>query len=712
VTHAASVTKVVLAAIPLIASMTTAAQARAQSPSAVDRVCAACHPGAPAQFARLAGHAGSTTCLTCHHIGYSDDPAIIRLHRLEACRSCHADLPVTHRTATGVVAICTDCHTIHADTAVTGSALVSEAACEACHGVPHTLHAAVKEGAPTCTDCHTLHGEQTEAGNAAPAGVQAGVSSMAASITKTCGSCHQAVHPSHAAVEEAGNLPCTRCHEMDAATPTARVASLLSAECRTCHATVQPAHGAVDRPILCTDCHDFASDPPLATADVALSLHCASCHPDAAHGLESGAHAVKLTEGSVGGQRPTCVSCHDVHDASQQNMLGVRIGATARCVRCHSNPVVAKEYGMSTYVATSYLQDFHGSTAEVLAKQTGKVSGPNVLVCSDCHRAHAVTKEPEEALSEVCVRCHEDASPNLASAWLGHGRVGPRHKPVIWAIRLFYTVLIPFVLVGLFLNIVFHLMDQRRRGARVWRAPGVIKIRRWLARRRAEREATVTRFNAVERLEHLGAMITFPLLALTGLPQVAPTSSVGSWVVHLFGGIGTIRIVHRATGFTFVALLFMHVSRGVRGVLKEHRLPAIVPRKQDFLDAVQTVRHLLRGEPGPKLGRFDASEKFEYWGLFFGGLLMSVTGLGLVFPQAVTWLLPGIVVAAMRTMHGLEATFAVLVVLLWHSYGVIFKPDIFPLDPSIFTGKISVDRLKDEHALEYEKLFPEKADAD
>jgi hypothetical protein len=47
----------------------------------------------------------------------------------------------------------------------------------------------------------------------------------------------------------------------------------------------------------------------------------------------------------------------------------------------------------------------------------------------------------------------------------------------------------------------------------------------------------------------------------------------------------------------------------------------------------------------------------------------------------------------------------VLVVLLWHSYGVILRPEVFPLDTSIFTGKISLERLREEHALEYERIF-------
>ncbi len=693
--------------------MVGSAQAQAQTLPAVEGVCAACHPNANMESDHLAGHTGSTTCLSCHHIGYSDNPAIIKMRRLEACQSCHSDLPATHQGRDGSSATCTDCHTIHADSATMGAWLVSDATCTSCHTVRHTLHAGVKD-APSCTDCHTMHEAGTPTVSMVSRSPYAAASAEAhgaSSAVKKCESCHEGVHPSHAAVEKEGKLPCTSCHEMNATEPTARVASLLSAQCTSCHTTVHPAHADVDKPVLCTDCHDFATDPPVAEAGVALSRHCSTCHTDAMKGYESGAHAVNLAATEVNPDLPTCVSCHDVHGAAEQGEVGVRLAATARCIECHSKPELAEKYGLSTNVATSYVDDFHGTTAEVLTSHPVTPDAPNVLVCADCHGAHAVTKQPKEALSEVCAGCHKGGDRKLAGAWLGHGRIGPGNKAAIWAIRLFYFVLIPFVLVGLFLNIVFHLVDQRRKGARVSEAPGVVKIRRWLSGK-GEQEATVTRFNVVERLEHFGAMITFPLLALTGLPQVAPTSSPGDWFIHLFGGIANIRVVHRITGFTFVALLLMHVSRGVWGVLKTHRLPTIVPRKQDFLNAVQTVRHFLQGEPRPKLGRFDASEKFEYWGLFFGGILMSVTGLALIFPAVVTQILPGIVVAAMRTMHGLEATFAVLVVLLWHSYGVIFKPDIFPLDTSIFTGRISVERLKEEHELEYEEMFPEKAGAD
>ena len=102
----------------------------------------------------------------------------------------------------------------------------------------------------------------------------------------------------------------------------------------------------------------------------------------------------------------------------------------------------------------------------------------------------------------------------------------------------------------------------------------------------------------------------------------------------------------------------------------------VITVRKDFADVLQTFRHYLFRAPLPRVAKFDFSQKFEYWGLFLGGLVMSGTGIALVFPELVTQVLPGVVLAALRVMHGLEATFAVLVVTLWHAYGVIFRPEV------------------------------------
>jgi cytochrome b subunit of formate dehydrogenase len=262
---------------------------------------------------------------------------------------------------------------------------------------------------------------------------------------------------------------------------------------------------------------------------------------------------------------------------------------------------------------------------------------------------------------------------------------------------------------GLLLHVVFNLLDERRKGARVMRTEGVQRLLTRLRGRDPPEDESVVRFSPTDRLEHLASMLTFTLLVVTGLPQTRPDLAVANGVISFFGGIATTRFVHRAIGFLFVALMVTHVARAVMRAIRGRRLPVMVPSRSDFADVLQTVRHYLTAAPRPRVGKFDYAEKFEYWGLFLGAIVMSVSGLVLVFPVLVTLVLPGEAVAALRTMHGLEATFAVMVVVLWHSYGVILRPAIFPLDTSIFTGRMSVARLAHEHPLEFERLFPERA---
>jgi len=52
---------------------------------------------------------------------------------------------------------------------------------------------------------------------------------------------------------------------------------------------------------------------------------------------------------------------------------------------------------------------------------------------------------------------------------------------------------------------------------------------------------------------------------------------------------------------------------------------------------------------------------------------------------------------------------AFLVVLTWHLYNAHLAPEVFPYNPSIFTGRISREHLREDHPLEYERLFPEAA---
>src|SRR3990172_2018561 len=131
---------------------------------------------------------------------------------------------------------------------------------------------------------------------------------------------------------------------------------------------------------------------------------------------------------------------------------------------------------------------------------------------------------------------------------------------------------------------------------------------------------------------------------------------------------------------------------------------------QDFLDAINMLRYSVGLTPHhPRYDRFDYRQKFEYWGILFGAVIMIATGAVLWFPAIVTRLLPGELVPAAKEMHSGEALLAMLVVLLWHFYDVILSPAVLPLDTAMITGKISRERLAHEHPREYERLMLREA---
>lgn len=664
-----------------------AAPLAAQQGDRVRQVCAECHPAvSTAQFDHV--HAPGLNCLSCHPAHGREAPGDA------ACSRCHEAVVPSHRGVTERAPTCRSCHRVHEPPAGRPGEQTSSR-CRTCHEAPHALHTRAVRG-PVCTDCHTAHAAQP-------------LRADSPQVTARCSSCHEGAHPSHPAV--AGRAPvCAICHSL--APDTATVApARLAASCQRCHegksgthaqASVKAGSVAGRHPPVCGECHSFAKDPPVAGAAATISRRCGDCHEAELQQYLKGGHARGIAE--AGSELPTCVNCHSEHAGGE-----TRLSATAQCVKCHSSARLARKYNLPENVGASYVDDFHGATVALLGPNPSKQEALQVLVCADCHGAHEVGWDRATNIGAVCLRCHERGDARLAGAWLGHARVTLGTQPLIWLVRLFYFFTIPFVLLGLALNIVFHFRSQHRHGHTRRYREGLRRLRARLAGQKLPRPPVVTRFNVGERIEHFASMSTFILLLLTGLPQTRPDLGIANAIIGFFGGIASTRLIHRVVGVTFVALLVTHVTRAVLNAINKRRMPVMVPDRQDFEDTLATLRHFLQGTPKPRTGKFDFSEKFEYWGLFLGGTLMSVTGAILLFPELVTRVLPGQLVAMFRVMHGLEATFAVLVVVLWHSYGVILRPEIFPLDTSIFTGRITVERLKEEHEREYERLFPEAA---
>jgi len=216
----------------------------------------------------------------------------------------------------------------------------------------------------------------------------------------------------------------------------------------------------------------------------------------------------------------------------------------------------------------------------------------------------------------------------------------------------------------------------------------------------------VLRFSVWSRVQHALVIVLFTVLLVTGLPQKWPDAGLSLWIVDHLGGVFAARWLHRAGGIVFTLLVVAHVTIAIAGLLTRRMKPSMLLGRQDFRDAIDNLRYYAGyTETPPKFGRYDYRQKFEYWGLIFGSMIMVATGYILYFPIAVSRMLPAELIPAAKAMHSYEALFAFLIVLIWHMAGAHLAPESFPMDTSIFTGKIRKDKLRHEHALEYEELF-------
>jgi formate dehydrogenase subunit gamma len=218
----------------------------------------------------------------------------------------------------------------------------------------------------------------------------------------------------------------------------------------------------------------------------------------------------------------------------------------------------------------------------------------------------------------------------------------------------------------------------------------------------------VVRFSPRQRAEHALMLVVFTVLCVTGLPQKFFQADISVAIINALGGIGTVRWLHRAAGVVFVLMTVWHLGFVIAQVVTGRTKLTMAVTRKDFRDAIITLKYYLgMSNEQARFGRFDYKQKFEYWGLIMGGLVVGVTGFILLFPIEVASVLPAQLIPVAKAAHSNEGLLAFLTIVTWHVYSVIFSPEVFPLDKTIFTGRISIERMRHEHPLELEELVAE-----
>jgi cytochrome b subunit of formate dehydrogenase len=229
--------------------------------------------------------------------------------------------------------------------------------------------------------------------------------------------------------------------------------------------------------------------------------------------------------------------------------------------------------------------------------------------------------------------------------------------------------------------------------------------------------AHVLRFDRVDRTLHGFLMLSFLGLAFTGMPVLFSTTPWAGRVARLLGGYTVIHRMHRAFATIMIVVFIVHVGRLLRRVVarKDYSIfwgpTSMVPQPKDLADMVQHVRWFVGLGPRPAFDRYTYWEKFDYWAVFWGMAIIGGSGLLLWFPVAFARVMPGWAFNIALLVHGEEALLAVGFIFTIHFFNSHLRPEKFPMDMVIFTGRVPEHEWRDERPAEYARLAGDAPDA-
>jgi len=225
-------------------------------------------------------------------------------------------------------------------------------------------------------------------------------------------------------------------------------------------------------------------------------------------------------------------------------------------------------------------------------------------------------------------------------------------------------------------------------------------------------DESVVRFDVHQRIQHFLMMSSFIVLALTGLPQKFSDLGLSQWWVSSLGGLETVRMIHRTAGLTMLADCLYHLAYLSYRIGVQRRLEPLgmIPTPKDMRDAARSILYYLGLTPEkPSFGRYTYLEKFDYWAVFWGIAMIGGSGLVLMFAVDAAHIVSGGAISAALTVHGDEAVLAVGWIAVVHLFNVHLAPWAFPMNPAIFSGRMSAARYAEEHPLEWRRLQSARA---
>ncbi|MBI2419256.1 MAG: hypothetical protein HYV28_15410 [Ignavibacteriales bacterium] len=220
------------------------------------------------------------------------------------------------------------------------------------------------------------------------------------------------------------------------------------------------------------------------------------------------------------------------------------------------------------------------------------------------------------------------------------------------------------------------------------------------------------RFTRIQRLLHILMIVSFISLALTGMTLKFAYTSWAYFLSHLLGGYQTAGYIHRFAAVIMISVFTIHiidVVRLKRRMFQSWKALILGPdsmlfNRKDWDDLKASLKWFVGKGERPEYGRWTYWEKFDYFAVFWGIFVIGSTGATLWFPEFFTRFIPGWVLNVATIIHSDEALLATGFIFTVHFFNTHLRPEKFPMDIVIFTGRIPLEEFKLDRPAEYKAL--------
>ncbi|MBZ5614058.1 MAG: hypothetical protein LAO23_08635 [Acidobacteriia bacterium] len=220
------------------------------------------------------------------------------------------------------------------------------------------------------------------------------------------------------------------------------------------------------------------------------------------------------------------------------------------------------------------------------------------------------------------------------------------------------------------------------------------------------------RFSRLQRILHICMIVSFMSLALTGLTLKFSYTKWAAVLSHLLGGFENAGYIHRTAAVVMFGVFVTHLVDLYKLKKREHGTwrslllgpGSMMLNRTDLKEFVGTLKWFVGRGERPAYGRWTYWEKFDYFAVFWGIAVIGSTGLTLWFPVFFTRFLPGWFLNVATIIHSDEALLATGFIFTVHFFNTHLRPEKFPMDITVFTGRMPLEELERDKPREYEEL--------